>query len=121
MFMIFGPQCPFANGPMVIDIESEFIGKTISYLKQHNYGRIESKQEAAEEWSHKVNFLFEQTVVAQSAMDVKSWYVGANIESKLHKTLLYFGGIPTYIGLLDKEIEDGYPSHVLSAPKEIAV
>ncbi|KAI1625072.1 putative cyclohexanone monooxygenase [Exophiala viscosa] len=121
MFMIFGPQVPFANGPMVIDTVADWIGKTISYLEKHHYDRIESKQEAAEKWSHQVNHLFAQTVVAQSAMDVKSWYVGANIESKLHRTLLYFGGIPTYINVLNKEIEDGYPGHILSSPKEIVV
>ena len=121
MFMIFGPQVPFANGPMVIDTVSDYIGKTISYLEKHHYDRIESKREAAEKWSHQVNHLFAQTVVAQSAMDVRSWYVGANIESKLHNTLLYFGGIPTYINVLNKEIEDGYPGHILSSPKEIVV
>ena len=51
--------------------------------------------------------------------DAKSWYVGANINSKLHKTLFYFGGIPTYINALNKEIEEGFPSHVLSLPKEV--
>ncbi|KAH0827270.1 Phenylacetone monooxygenase [Fonsecaea pedrosoi] len=121
LFMIFGPQTPFANGPMVIDIVADYIGKTISYLKSHDIDRIESKKEAAESWSSEVNHVFEQTVVAQTAMDVKSWYVGANIQSKLHKTLLYFGGIPRYMEILNKEIEEKYPSHTLSGPKEVTV
>lgn len=119
--MIFGPQQPFANGPMVIDVVSDYIGKTISYLKAHHIDRMEAKKEAAESWSNEVNYVFEQTVVAQSAKDVKSWYVGANIQSKLHKTLLYFGGIPRYMERLNKEIEQDYPSHTLSGGKAIAV
>lgn len=113
-FMIFGPQVPFANGPMVIDIVSDYIGKTISYLKSRHFDRLVSKRGAAEDWSVQVNQSFEHTVVAQTAMDVKSWYVGANIQSKLHKTLLYFGGVPKYMSILDKEVEEGFPSYDMS-------
>lgn len=120
-FMIFGPQVPFANGPMVIDIISDYIGKTISYLKANKIDRIETKRDAAEKWSDEVNHVFNQTVVAQTSMDVKSWYVGANVGTKLHRTLLYFGGIPKYVELLNKEIEQDYPSHSLSHNKPIAV
>lgn len=119
MFMIFGPQSPFANGPMVIDTTVDYVGRTISYLEKHQVERMDARKETAEKWSLLTNYIFEQTVVAQSAMDVKSWYVGANIDSKLHKTLLYFGGIPTYINTLNKEIEEGFPSHVLSLAKEV--
>jgi hypothetical protein len=115
-FMIFGPQVPFANGPLVIDNTADWIGRTISYMKDHHVARIECKKEAAERWTNHVDDLFKATVVAQSAKDVGAWYVGANVESKLRKTLFYFGGIPAYINAVDKEIKDGYPGHVLSTP-----
>lgn len=106
---------------MVIDIVADYIGKTISYLRSHDYDRIEAKRHGAENWSLQVNQVFEQTVVAQTAVETNSWYVGANIKSKLHKTLLYFGGIPNYMNALNQEVDRGYPSHLLSTPKEVSV
>lgn len=116
LFMIFGPQVPFANGPLIIDNTADWIGRTISYMKDHHVDRIECKKEAAERWTNHVDDVFNTTVVAQSAQDVGAWYVGANVKSKLRKTLFYFGGIPAYIKAVDKEIEDGYPGHILSTP-----
>ena len=113
-FMIFGPQAPFANGPLVIDNTADWIGKTLSYMRTNGYDRFESTEKAAEKWSDHVNLLFESTVIAQSAKDVGAWIVGANVESKEKKTLFYFGGVPAYIAAVDKEIQDEYPSHIFA-------
>jgi hypothetical protein len=81
-FMIFGPQAPFANGPLVIDNTADWIGKTMSYMKASGYNRIEATKQAAEQWSDHVNLVFNSTVMAQSAKDINSWLVGANVGSK---------------------------------------
>ena len=113
-FMIFGPQAPFANGPLVIDNTADWIGKVLSYMRTNGYDRLESTEAGAEKWSDHVNLLFESTVIAQSSKDVGAWIVGANVEAKEKKTLFYFGGVPAYISAVDKEIQDGYPSHVFA-------
>ena len=112
--MIFGPQAPFANGPLIIDNTADWIGKMLSSMRIDGNRRCEATEEAAEKWSDNVNTLFESTVIAQSAKDVGAWTVGANVDSKEQKTLFYFGGVPAYIAAVDKEIQEGYPSHVFA-------
>lgn len=113
-FMIFGPQAPFANGPLVIDNTADWIGKTISHMKANGYNRVESTEVAAEQWSDHVNLVFNSTVIAQSAKDTRSWLVGANVESKQKQTLFYLGGVPAYFAAVEKEIQDGYPGYKFS-------
>jgi hypothetical protein len=113
-FMIFGPQAPFANGPLVIDNTADWIGKTMSYMKASGYNRIEATKQAAEQWSDHVNLVFNSTVVAQSAKDTNSWLVGANVGSKQKQTLFYLGGVPAYFAAVKKELEDQYPGHKFS-------
>jgi cyclohexanone monooxygenase len=113
-FMIFGPQAPFANGPLVIDNTSDWIGKMMSYMRTKGYNGVVSNEEAAEKWRAHVNLVFDSTVIAQSSKDVGAWLVGANVESKEKQTLFYFGGVPAYIATLEKEIQDEYPSYTFT-------
>jgi cyclohexanone monooxygenase len=113
-FMIFGPQAPFANGPLIIDYVADWIGRTIATMNANGHDRVESNEEAAQKWSDHVNEVFNSLVVAQSAKDVGAWIVGANVEGKEKCSLFYFGGVPAYAAAIDKEIQDGYPGHVFS-------
>jgi len=113
--MIFGPQAPFANGPLIIDNTADWIGKAMAYMKANNYTRIESTPEAAQKWSDYVNLLFDSTIIAQSAKEVGAWTVGANVENKERKTLFFFGGVPAYIAAVEKELQEGYPSHIFDS------
>lgn len=110
-FMIFGPQAPFANGPLIIDNTSDWIGKTIAYMKANGHERVEATQDAAKKWSDFTDLLFESTVIAQSAKDVGAWTVGANVKSKEKRTLFFFGGVPAYIAAVEKEALESYPSY----------
>ena len=86
----------------------------MSHMRANGYNRIESTEEAAGKWSDLVNVLFESTVIAQSAKDVGAWIVGANVDSKERRTLFYFGGVPAYFAAVEKELQEGYPSHVFA-------
>lgn len=120
MFMIFGPQGPFANGPLIIDNAADWIGRTLSYMKTNHIDRIGAKRDSAEQWCNHCEDIFNTTVVAQSSKQVAAWYVGANVKAKQQKTLFYFGGMPAYIAASDKEIKDGYPGHILTTASKIS-
>jgi cyclohexanone monooxygenase len=113
-FTIFGPQTPFANGPLITDYVTDWIGRTIASMKAKGYDHVESSDEVAKKWSDHVNEVYESLVICQSSKDVGAWIVGANVEDKEKTSLFYFGGVPAYANAIDKEIQDGYPGHVFS-------
>lgn len=121
LFMISGPQAPFANIPIVIDNTVDWIGKTISHMREKKYASIDTKAELAEEWKDKVNMVFNATVLPQGAKDTRSWYVGANIEGKPVAPLFWFGGVAPYFAECEKQINEGYPGFKFSTAPGIEV
>lgn len=116
LFMISGPQAPFANIPVVIDNTVDFIGRTIEYMRAHGHGQVDTTQEAAEKWREMVNMVFNMTVLPQGAKDTRSWYVGANVEGKNVEPMFWFGGVGPYFEACEKEITDGFPGFKFSSP-----
>ncbi|KAH7385681.1 cyclohexanone monooxygenase [Pyrenochaeta sp. MPI-SDFR-AT-0127] len=103
MFSVCGPHVPFGNMPVVLDIEVKWIGKTLSYMENHNLAKIEAPQESADAWSSHLHDAFESTLFAESAKKAGAWFVGANIPGKANDILFYFGGVPTWNDWLDSE------------------
>lgn len=118
-FMIFGPQVPFANVPLINDTIVDWIGKTLAYMKASGYDRIESGKEVAKTWSDLVDMIFNMTVIKDSAKETSSWMVGANVEGKTKRPLFFFGGVPMYIGALEKELQDGHAGFEFSKAVEV--
>jgi len=109
MFMITGPQSPFANIPVVIDNTVDWIGKAISYMRDHGYKRAEPTQGASEKWGDHVKAVFDATAMARSSATVHSWFVGANVPGKPLAALFYFGGVAAYFEHCEKEAAAGFP------------
>jgi cation diffusion facilitator CzcD-associated flavoprotein CzcO len=109
MFMISGPQAPFANIPILIDNTVDWIGKTIRYMQEKGYQRMDTTHEVAEKWGEQVNAVFNATILPQGAKDTRSWYIGANVQGKNVEPMFYFGGVKPYFAHCQKEISDGYP------------
>ena len=120
LFLISGPQAPFANIPVVIDNTVDWIGRTIGYMHAHGYGQIDTTQEVAEKWREMVNMVFNMTVLPQGAKDTRSWYIGANVEGKNVEPMFYFGGVAPYFAACEKEITDGFPGFKFSHPIQAA-
>ena len=95
MFMICGPQAPFANIPVVIDNNVKWIGRAITRLRDEKLDYIEATPEAADAWSEHMDELLNRTVLPRGEA-VRSWFLGANIPGKPHVVLFYFGGAGTY-------------------------
>jgi cation diffusion facilitator CzcD-associated flavoprotein CzcO len=95
MFLICGPQSPFANIPVVIDNVVRWIGRAIERLRAGGLDRLEATPEAADAWGVHMEELVHRTVLPRGE-DVGSWFLGANIPGKPHVVLFYFGGAGAY-------------------------
>ncbi len=118
LFMISGPQAPFANIPVIIDNTVDWIGKTITHMRDQGLSRMDTTDEVADAWKEQVNMVFNATVLPQGAKDTRSWYVGANVEGKNVEPMFYFGGVAPYFAQCKKEIDEGFPGFTFS--KEVA-
>lgn len=114
LFMISGPQAPFANIPVVIDNTADWIGRTLSHMHEQGYTKISTKKEVGQEWRDKVNAVFNATVLPPGAKETHSWYIGANVEGKRVEPLFYFGGVAPYFAECEKELTNGFPGFEFS-------
>jgi cyclohexanone monooxygenase len=96
MFMISGPQSAIANIPVIIDNTVDWIGKTITFMRQHGYDRMEPTAEACAQWQEQCNSDLDATILA-SGEEVGSYFFGANIPGKPRAAVFYFGGSDRYI------------------------
>ena len=93
LFMVCGPQSPFANIPVVIDGIVEWIGGAIRHLREQGLARMEATPQAVESWRRRMNDLVNATVLPKGK---RTWFLGDNIPGKPHAVLFYFGGAGAY-------------------------
>jgi cation diffusion facilitator CzcD-associated flavoprotein CzcO len=118
LFLISGPQTPFANAPVVIEGCVEFIGSTIRH--QRETGKLmEPAQPAVAAWDKQLDELLAATVIGKGEA-AHTWILGANVPGKARKTLFYFGGAGAYYDLCQQEIADGWPGFTCAEPGQAA-
>lgn len=107
MFIVTGPQTPFSNVPPVVDAAVDWIGKAISAAEASGADVIEAKPEAVDSWVQLMQDLLDLTLLGK-ATELKSWFMGANIEGKAHAPLHYFGGAAGYFDELQASLERNF-------------
>ncbi|KAK5453300.1 hypothetical protein LTS15_006485 [Exophiala xenobiotica] len=115
MFLICGPHVPFGNMPVVLDIQLNWIGKTLGYMEQKELARVDVSEKAMDEWSVHLVEAFKATLFAESAKEAGAWFVGANIPGKPSNVLFYFGGVPTWAAWLNNESDANWASMEFSS------
>jgi cyclohexanone monooxygenase len=108
MFMITGPQAPFANLPTSIEQNIVWITHCIQKMEREGYDVCAPRQVAEDEWSAHTAEIHDQTLMSQGHK-VNSWMMGANLEHKKPRVLIYFGGANVYYDKLDESIDEGFP------------
>lgn len=108
MFMITGPQAPFANLPTSIEQNIMWITECIKKMESEGYDVCKPRQEAEEAWSAHTAEIHDQTLMSQGDK-VHSWMMGANIENKKPRVLIYFGGADVYFDKLHESADGGFP------------
>jgi cation diffusion facilitator CzcD-associated flavoprotein CzcO len=117
MFMVSGPQSPFANIPPIIENTVRWIGQAIVHMRDHGQECMEATPEAVAAWCAHLTDLVNATVVSEGAA-AHSWFVGANIPDKPHVAQLYFGGAPGYFEACQREVECNYAGFAFAERKE---
>ncbi|PLN84627.1 FAD/NAD(P)-binding domain-containing protein [Aspergillus taichungensis] len=109
MFIVAGPQGPFANFPPVIESEINFIMSCIEYA-EYNVDAgpkiMEVSSEAETEWIDLCNRLVEGSLFTSTA----SWIFGQNIPGRKPSTNFYFGGLKGYLDWVKDQIGNGFPA-----------
>ena len=92
LFMILGPNGPFANLPPSIETQVEWIAETIGNVSATGPGWIDVKPETETDWTDTCAQIANQTLFPK----VASWIFGANIPGKKQTVMFYLGGIKQY-------------------------
>lgn len=107
MFLVSGPQGAFANFPVVIETEIDFIASVVAHAEK--LGRpVEVTDEAERRWSETCDELVEGSLFKTTA----SWIFGANVEGRRSSTRFYFGGLNRYRDWVRGEVAGGFPGFV---------
>ena len=113
LFTITGPQAPFANLPTSIEQNSKWIADCIKKMESEGYNLCHPIPEAEDEWSAHVSEVHKQTLM-DVGDEVNSWMMGANIENKNARVLIYFGGAGVYYDRLRESVDNGFPEVTFS-------
>ncbi len=108
LFIVTGPQAPFANLPTSIEQNVMWITDCIKKMEAEGFDVFSAKREAEQEWSAHVAEVHEQTLMAQGHK-VNSWMMGANIADHAPRVLIYFGGANVYYDRLRESVDNDFP------------
>ena len=122
MFIIAGPQGPFANFPPVIESQTNFAMSCIEYAERNiavarapangamtngNSKKpiiMEVSKEAERAWVDLCDKLVEGSLFKRTA----TWIFGANISGRKASTNFYFGGLGKYLDWVNNVVEDDF-------------
>jgi len=108
MFIVTGPQAPFANLPTSIEQNVIWISDCIRKMEREGYDLMKPREDAEQEWTRQTAEIHAQTLMAEGDK-VNSWMMGANREDKPPRVLIYFGGANVYYDAMDESAKQGYP------------
>jgi cation diffusion facilitator CzcD-associated flavoprotein CzcO len=113
LFTITGPGSPsvLCNLPPQIEQHVEWISACLKTMQQKGLDRIETTEEAAQQWGEEV----ERAARATLLFGVKhSWYLGANVPGKPRVFMPYAGGFDRYQQICNQVAADGYTGFAIS-------
>lgn len=108
LFIVTGPQAPFANLPTSIEQNVIWITRCIDKMEREGIDLFRPRREAEEAWTAATADIHGQTLMAEGHK-VNSWMMGANRDDKSARVLIYFGGASAYYDALDKSADEGFP------------
>ncbi|MFJ6263308.1 flavin-containing monooxygenase [Rhodococcus erythropolis] len=106
LFMVAGPQSPFANIPMVTEYTVRWLSKLLKTASEKGSDLIEPKPESVEQFRQLVEAVTDATVFRRDG--VRNWFLGSNIPGKAEATVMWLGGLGTFGDACDVEVNSGY-------------
>ena len=108
LFIVTGPQAPFANLPTSIEQNIRWITDCIEKMEHEGHDIFIPSKAAEDEWAAHTADIHAQTLMSQGDK-VHSWMMGANLEHKKPRVLIYFGGANVYYDKLRESVDAGFP------------
>lgn len=108
MFMVAGPQSPFANLPPGAQEQGNWIADLIVHMRENGIEFVQPTQEAEIEWTKHLTEVAE-SLMTRYGLEANSWFTGANIEGKPRAFNVYFGGHAAHADRCAAEAAEGYP------------
>lgn len=109
LFLIHGPESPSVlhNMPLAAELQSDWIGACIRYLRSNDFDTIEPAPGTEIEWRKNTDEAARFTLFREG----DSWYTGANIEGKHRQFVVHMGG-KEYFDILDDVARENYRGFV---------
>ncbi len=106
LFTINGPCNPalLTNVPVSIEHDVEWIAGCIEHLEREHIATIEPTEQAEQQWVQHVADAVDGTLF----LEADSWWLGANIEGKPRRFMLYVGGHDDFRRRCTEVAEQGY-------------
>ncbi|KQY54338.1 MULTISPECIES: flavin-containing monooxygenase [unclassified Nocardioides] len=117
-FILNGPGSPAVLANMVLgsEMQVDWLLALIRAADEQGADRVAVSPDVAQEWTTQLQEAAEQTLFPRA----NSWYMGANIEGKPRKFMLYLGGLGTYAAFCDEIAADDYRGFELTAASAAA-
>ncbi|MEU6643611.1 NAD(P)/FAD-dependent oxidoreductase [Saccharomonospora sp. NPDC046836] len=109
MFMVAGPQSPFANLPPGAQEQGNWIAGFIAYLRENGIEFAYPTEESEVDWTKHLHEVA-MSLMTRYGLEANSWFAGANIEGKARAFNVYFGGHAAHADRCAAEAAAGYPS-----------
>ncbi|AWW74422.1 cyclohexanone monooxygenase [Erythrobacter sp. KY5] len=107
MFIMTGPQVPFANLPPIAETSAVWIADLMDSVSDKGGVAAEPRAEAVQGWVDTVNATLDATLLGGGA-ELRSWFMGANIPGKVQTPLFYFGGAGAFFDQMEQVSRDGF-------------
>lgn len=126
------------NGPSCIQFQARWLEKLINKLEDEGVESFEATEVSADDWVEQIREKWNATLFPKGKISASypnpwfpveymltclhSWWSGANIPGKKVQPLSWAGGLPSYMQLLDKTLENNYQdwSVVRRDPKQVS-
>jgi cation diffusion facilitator CzcD-associated flavoprotein CzcO len=113
LFILCGPQSPFANVPPIHDAAVSWIGKAIQQARDKGCQTVEPTPASVEAWTQHIQDLINMTLLGRG-LEQGRWFLGANIPGKTPSVLFYFGGADNYFKEFDKSVAGNFEGFAFS-------
>lgn len=110
LFLSLGPQTPYSNLPVPIQLGAQWIARALKYAKEHDIPVFEPSREAEEEWFAEVDRAGKATVMYTEGQKAKAWFFGENVPGKPREFQVYMGGGQVYQDYCRRAEAEGYAS-----------
>lgn len=113
MYVVNGPGAPgvLANMVMHAELQFDWILDLIKAAVERGATSVDVRADAADKWTRGIDEMAAGTIFVQA----DSWYVGANIEGKPRRFMLFLGGLGTYMDACREVAANDYEGFVFTS------